>query len=270
MTDRDRLVDTALGEVGYLEKSRDAYVRNPAVIWYKLDGAGYDNYTKYAYEVDQLDWFAVYVQGQPWCATWVDDMFIRTFGEAEAARLKNHGIYDSLVDCAIDQYKAMGRWFDYPEKGDQVFFAKANGIDPAHTGIVVDVDDTYVHTVEGNTNSQDGHVESNGGGVFRKKYRLNYYRLLGFGRPRWEDDDMDIKGLLEMLKKASPEERKALGKQLDECVYEYRVKLDCPGWAEDELQEAKDAGITDGTRPMVYGTRLESAIMCKRAVDDKK
>ena len=269
MTDRDRLVDTALGEVGYLEKSRDAYVRNPAVIWYKLDGAGYDNYTKYAYEVDQLDWYAVYVQGQHWCATWVDDMFIRTFGEAEAARLKNHGIYDSLVDCAIDQYKAMGRWFHTPERGDQAFFSKANGIDPAHTGIVVDVDDEYVHTVEGNTNSQDGHVESNGGGVFRKKYRLNYYRLLGFGRPRWEDDDMDVKGLLEMLKKASPEERKAIGKELDSCVYEYRVKLETPGWAEDELDEATEKGITDGTRPMIYATRLETAIMCKRAVSKK-
>ena len=77
---------------------------------------------------------------------------------------------------------------------------------------------------------------------------------------------MDVKGLLEMLKKASPEERKAIGKELDSCVYEYRVKLDAPGWAEDELQEAKDMGITDGTRPMVYGTRLETAIMCKRAV----
>lgn len=268
MTDRDRLVDTALGEVGYLEKSRDAYVRNPAVIWYKIDGAGHDNYTKYAYEVDQLDWYAVYVQGQPWCATWVDDMFIRTFGEAEAARLKNHGIYDSLVDCAIDQYKAMGRWFDYPEKGDQVFFAKANGIDPAHTGIVVDVDDEYVHTVEGNTSSQDG-VDPAGGGVFRKKYRRDYYRLLGFGRPRWEDDEMDVKGLLEMLKKASPEERKAIGKELDSCVYEYRVKLPCPDWAEEELNEAKNMGITDATRPMVYATRLESSIMCKREAKKK-
>jgi len=266
-----KVIDVAVAEIGYLEKSRDAYVRNPNVIWYKLDGAGYDNITKYAYRIDQLDWFANYVQYGAWCSTFVDYCFIEAYGEPAAAKMKNHGVYDALVDCAIEQYQAIGRWFHEPQKGDQVFFSKANGIDPAHTGIVVDVDDEYVHTVEGNTNSQDGHVESNGGGVFRKKYRLNYYRLLGFGRPRWEDDDdMDVKGLLEMLKKASPEERKAIGKELDSCVYEYRVKLETPGWAEDELDEAKEKGITDGTRPMTYATRLETAIMCKRAVYDKK
>ena len=80
---------------------------------------------------------------------------------------------------------------------------------------------------------------------------------------------MDIKGLLDVLKKATPDERKALGKALDECVYEYRVKLECPAWAEGELNEAKEAGITDASRPMVYGTRLEAAIMCKRAVNKK-
>lgn len=264
MTAQDRLVDVALGEVGYLEKSKSAYIANPAVIWFKLDGAGYDNITKYAYELDQIDWYANYVQYAPWCSTFVDFVFIKTLGEPQAAKIKNHGIYDALVDEAIEQYKAIGRWYHTPERGDQVFFSKANGIDPAHTGIVVDVDDEYVHTVEGNTNSQDGHVESNGGGVFRKKYRLNYYRLLGFGRPLWEDDDMDVNGLLEVLKKASPEERKALGKELDSCVYEYRVKLEVPAWAEDELKEAMDMGITDGTRPMTYATRVETAMMCKR------
>lgn len=266
---KQKVIDIAIGEVGYLEKSRDAYMRNPAVLYYKLDGAGYDNYTKYAHLIDQLNWYAVYVQGQPWCSTFIDAIFIECYGEPEAARMKNHGIYDALVDEAIESYKAIGRWFKTPEKGDQVFFSKANGIDPAHTGLVIDVDDTYVHTVEGNTSSQDG-VDPAGGGVFRKKYRRDYYRLLGFGRPLYEeDDDMDVKTLMKMIKDASPEERRALGKELDTCVYEYRVKLECPEWAEDELQEAKDAGITDATRPMVYGTRLESAIMCKRAVSKR-
>ena len=262
-----KVIDIAIGEVGYLEKSRDAYMRNPAVIWYKLDGAGYDNVTKYSYRVDQLDWYSAYVQYQPWCSTFVDYCFIEAYGEPNAAKMKNHGVTDCLVDDAIEQYKKIGRWFTEPEKGDQVFFSKANGIDPAHTGLVIDVDDTYVHTVEGNTSSQDG-VDPAGGGVFRKKYRRDYYRLLGFGRPLYEedDDDMDVKKLMEIIKDASPEERRALGKELDTCVYEYRVKLPTPAWAEDELEEAKDAGITDATRPMVYGTRLESAIMCKRAV----
>lgn len=261
-----RVIDIAVGEVGYLEKSRDAYMRNPACIWYKLDGAGYDNVTKYAYELDQLDWFAVYVQYGAWCATFVDWCFVKAYGEPAAAKMKNHGVYDSLVDDAIIQYQKIGQWYHEPKKGDQIFFAKSDGKTPAHTGLVIDVDDDYVYTVEGNTSSEAG-VVANGGACAKKWYRRNYYRILGYGRPLYEEDeDMDISALIDVIKGASPEDRKALGKQLDECVYEYRVKLDCPAWAEDELQEAKDAGITDGTRPMVYGTRLESAIMCKRAV----
>lgn len=38
------------------------------------------------------------------------------------------------------------------------------------------------------------------------------------------------------------------------------------GWAIEELQEAKDLGITDGTRPEMYATRQETAIMVKRAI----
>ena len=249
---KQKVIDIAIGEVGYLEKSRDAYMRNPAVIWYKLDGAGYDNVTKYSYRVDQLDWYSAYVQYQPWCATFVDYCFIEAYGEPNAAKMKNHGVTDCLVDDAIEQYKKIGRWFHEPEKGDQVFFAKANGIDPAHTGLVIDVDDTYVHTVEGNTNSQDGTVEANGGGVFRKKYRKNYYRLLGYGRPLYEEDD-DM-----------------TGEEIYKALRDYLVTLPAPAWAEKELKEAEDMGITDGTRPMMFCSRMEAAIMCKRAIDDKK
>ena len=261
-----KVIDIAVGEVGYLEKSRTAYVRNPAVIWYKLDGAGFDNYTKYAYRIDQLNWYAVYVQGAPWCSTFIDDCMIEAYGEAEAARMKNHGVYDSLVDDCIESYKAINRWFHEPEKGDQIFFSKANGVDPAHTGLVVDFNDTHVFTVEGNTSSDAG-VEANGGAVCKKTYRRDYYRILGYGRPLYEEvEEVTIKDLMQLLKNASPEERRAIGKELDSCVYDYRVKMEVPGWAMDELQEAKDAGITDGTRPMTYSTRLEAAIMCKRAV----
>ena len=268
-----KVIDAAIGDVGYLEKSKSAYIKNPAVIWYKLDGAGYDNITKFAYEIDRIDWYSAYVQYQPWCATAVDYWFLKAFDWdiEKAAACKNHGPTDCLVDDAIVQYQKVGRWFHDPMPGDQVFFAKANGIDPAHTGLVIDVDDTYVHTVEGNTSSQYG-VDPAGGGVFRKKYRRDYYRLLGFGRPLYdeEDEDMSVDKLLEMLKNATPEERKAIGKEIDSCIYEYRVKLPCPDWAVEELNEAKEHGITDATRPMVYGTRLEAAIMCKRAVYDKK
>ena len=262
-----KVIDIALGEVGYLEKSKSAYIRNPAVIWYKLDGAGSDNITKYAYEIDRIDWFAVNVQYGAWCATYVDWCFLKAadWDVAAAAAIKNHGRYDSVVDDAIGQYKAVGRWYHEPEPGDQIFFSKSDGVKPAHTGLVVGVDDDYVYTVEGNTSSESG-VVANGGCVAKKWYRRTYYRILGYGRPFYEEDDedMDVKKLIEVIKDASPEERRALGRELDTCVYEYRVKLEVPGWAVDELQEAKDKGITDGTRPMTYATRVETAMMCNR------
>lgn len=259
-----KVIDIAVGEVGYLEKSKTAYLHNPQCIWYKLDGAGYDNITKYAYEIDRIDWYAYGVQYQPWCATFVDWCFIQAYGEAEAARIKNHGATDCLVDDAIDQYKAVGRWYREPKIGDQIFFAKANGVDPAHTGLVVDLDDDYVWTAEGNTLAESG-VVANGGAVARKCYLRRYYRILGYGRPFYdEEDDMNIDKLITMLKNATPEEKAAVGKELDACICAYRVALPCPEWGEKEWREAIFAGITDGTRPMTYATRLEAGIMVKR------
>ena len=261
-----KVIDAAIADVGYLEKSKSAYIKIPAVIWYKLDGAGYDNITKFAYEIDRIDWYSAYVQYQPWCATAVDYWFLKAFDWdiEKASECKNHGATDCLVDDAIVQYQKIGRWFHDPMPGDQVFFSKANGIDPAHTGLVVAVDDTYVHTIEGNTSSQEG-VDPAGGGVFRKKYRKDYYRLLGFGRPLYEEDeDMDISKLIDIIKDASPEERKALGEQLDGSVRSYRLSLTFPATMQGELDAAKALGITDGSRPMDYCTRGEAAIMDKR------
>ena len=260
-----KAIDIAIAEVGYLEKSRTAFVHNPAVIWYKLDGAGYDNYTKYAYEIDREEWYNGPKNGFAWCAVFVDWCYIKAYGLDAAGKMKNHGIYDASCGWAVESYKNANQWYTEGKPGDQIFFMDGDG-DACHTGIVVHVDDLYYHTVEGNTSSAE--FDSAGGGVFRKKYKKDYWRILGFGRPDFgeDEDDMDVLSLITAIKSASPEERKALGKQLDECVYEYRVKMETPGWAEDELQEAKDAGITDATRPMVYATRLETAIMCKRAV----
>lgn len=38
-----------------------------------------------------------------------------------------------------------------------------------------------------------------------------------------------------------------------------------PKWAEAEWEEAKELGITDGTRPSAPATRVEMAIMALRA-----
>ena len=78
-----------------------------------------------------------------------------------------------------------------PQPGDLVFFYTASGDYPGwegHIGLVAYSDGTYVYTLEGNTSSQDG-VESEGGGMFFKKYSLTGTNLVGFGSMPYETVD---------------------------------------------------------------------------------
>lgn len=67
-----------------------------------------------------------------------------------------------------------------PHRGDIVLFY--NGSRFYHTGIVYKVDSTYFYTIEGNT-SGASRVESNGGGVYEKKYTIKNYTSCKFFRP---------------------------------------------------------------------------------------
>ena len=53
-----------------------------------------------------------------------------------------------------------------------------------HTGLVEKVEGNKVHTIEGNTSGASG-VVSNGGGVARKSYALDFSKIAGYGRPDW-------------------------------------------------------------------------------------
>jgi len=88
--------------------------------------------------------------------------------------------YSSLYDASY-----------VPQPGDLVFFYTASGDYPGwegHIGLVAYSDGTYVYTLEGNTSSQDG-VESEGGGMFFKKYSLTGSSLVGFGVMPYETVD---------------------------------------------------------------------------------
>jgi len=57
-----------------------------------------------------------------------------------------------------------------------------------HVGLVSSVSGSTVVTIEGNTSSEVG-VIANGGCVRKKSYSLNYSRILGYGRPAYEEGD---------------------------------------------------------------------------------
>lgn len=153
----------------------------------KTKNAGDDNYTKYSQEIDALGVFSTQVQGQPWCATWVTDGFINTYGVSKGLDMLCQPSKNSNAACcgdAAEYYQKVGRWYTSPQVGDQVFF-KTTKYQYAHTGIVTEVTDTEVTTIEGNTSSEKG-VISNGGAVTKKHYPIGYSGFKGFGRPKYE------------------------------------------------------------------------------------
>ena len=175
------IINWAENERNYIEKDSLTDLND------KTKNAGDDNYTKYSQEVDALDVFSTQVQGQPWCATWVTDGFINTYGVDKGLDMLCQPNKNSNAACcgdAAEYYQKAGRWYTSPQVGDQVFF-KTTKYQYAHTGIVTEVTSTEVTTIEGNTSSEKG-VVSNGGAVTKKHYPVGYSGFKGFGRPKYE------------------------------------------------------------------------------------
>lgn len=131
----------------------------------------WNNKQKYSPAVPSLEWS----QHQAWCATFVSwcamkagisELFPRT----------------ASTDTGARWFKQRKRWSEYPAIGAQVFYGH-NG-DMNHTGIVYDYDDTYVYTIEGNTNSSGSRE---GDGVYLKKRRRRDSYVQGYGYPNYPE-----------------------------------------------------------------------------------
>lgn len=118
-------------------------------------------------------------EAKAWCAA-----FARTvFHEAGCDIPGNHWMLASVKYMAEQMQKA-GRYFEpaqTPHKGDLIFFLWVNGPDKGghHVGIVADVVQGSVHTIEGNSGDR----------VAERQYPLNYASIAGYGiGARWSDD----------------------------------------------------------------------------------
>lgn len=186
----DKVLKIASDEVGYLEKSASAWNKYGTGCLYKrTEFAGYDNYTKYGYEMHKLypktmDFPAA------WCDAFVDWCFYAAYGDKDARRMLG-GEFDDYTKASTDLYIKAERFYyaktSKPKRGDQIFFSK-NGTFSGihHTGIVERVDKTRVYTIEGNTSTGDDNVEPNGGGVHRKSYLMTNEKIYGYGRPNYD------------------------------------------------------------------------------------
>ena len=179
MSERDNVINVAADEVGYLEKSWAAYNENPDIIYDKTAGAGNDNVTKYAKEMDELEVYNGPKQGYAWCKVFVDWLFVQALGLDRAAELLIG--WTAGVTQAYNWFLNNGQISNTPEVGDLIIFGNCD-----HIGIVTDYDESRVYTIEGNTSGATGLV-ANGGGVAEKSYSRYSSYIKCYARPAYED-----------------------------------------------------------------------------------
>lgn len=183
--------------------------------------------------------------GVAWCVIfqwWI-------FAQAHAQGLFYGG--QKCASCSqLKKYaEKVGRWVTGGyRKGDLVIMDfPNNNTETDHVGIVESVNGTVLITIEGNTSPDDGGSQYNGGAVCRKRRDTRTVKIVGAYRPNYKEDDMT-------------------GKEIYDKLQEYLSAQTVPDWAKAELQEAIDAGVTDGTNPMQLIPRYQAAIMAKRAI----
>lgn len=125
---------------------------------------GYSNYNKYASIAGHANYLA-------WCATFLVAEF-KLAGQELPYGATTAGCYEN---CRA--FRNAGRFSYYPAVG-AIFFIGPSG--STHTGLVYWYDNTYVYTIEGNTNAGGS---ANGDGVYRRKrLRRDIY---GYGYPNY-------------------------------------------------------------------------------------
>lgn len=162
----DALIVTARKEIGYREKRTERNLDS------KTANAGYNNYTKYARDVDD------YYQGDPWCAMFISWCMMKTYGRNTAKKLLKDWPY---VACRYLPYYLPS--YNTPKKGDIVLFY--NGSDYEHTGLVTKVQGARFWTIEGNT-KKITEVIPEGYCVCEKSYYIKTLSKVKFCRPQYQ------------------------------------------------------------------------------------
>lgn len=173
MTEKKKVINIALGEVGYREKETNSNLDD------KTANAGDENYTKYARDLDNVaGFYNGKKNGYDWCDVFVDWCFYKALGAERAMQLLNQPERSGGAGCGVSMsyFEKIERLFKSPSPGDQIFFTDGESI--YHTGLVYSVDSERVYTVEGNTN---------GGQVAKKSYPLGASYIRGYGRPVWDE-----------------------------------------------------------------------------------
>lgn len=169
-----KVLDIAKSYIGYLEKASKENLDEPKA------NVGSGNYTKFARD------FFPELQGLEWCCMFVYACFAYAYNPIMAQNLLSG---TKTAKCSI-LYEAMKKdnqeilEFHKAEKGDLIFFHKDGRIN--HIGIISDISNNRIETIEGNTSTGNNVVINSGGGVYQKYYDIANARIYGITRPKWE------------------------------------------------------------------------------------
>ena len=120
-------------------------------------------------------------------------------------------------------------------------------------GLVCEVKDGKVFTIEGNTLG-GGTLVPNGGGVAMKSYALTYSKILGYASPRYEEETMfTYEQFKEYAARYEQEQR-------DQPV---------SSWAAEDWKTATELRLFDGTMPQAPLTREQAAVVLGRVMGEK-
>ncbi|MBQ3964331.1 MAG: Ig-like domain-containing protein, partial [Firmicutes bacterium] len=152
-------------------------------VGYKGTGSGTygHRYSKYAKELDEMgDIYNTPKYGYDWCDIFADWCYIKAMGKEKALKAINQPKNGTGAGCYFSAsfYKSMGRFYQTPSIGAQIFFDWGGDGREDHTGIVVKYDAKYVYTIEGNAGGGAGQV-------MERKYERTYKCITGYGKPKW-------------------------------------------------------------------------------------
>ena len=177
MINKQTVIDIAKSQIGYHEKATNDQLDD----FYA--NAGHNNWNKYARDLDAIEGFYngpknIGPQGH-FCDIFVDWCFVRAYGPYIGLLLLCQPMKSAGAGCqySAQYYEQQGRFFvTGAEVGDQIFFNYGGGI--SHTGIVVEVNQFAIITVEGNVDDQ----------VKQCSYPHSSSVIAGYGRPNWAMD----------------------------------------------------------------------------------
>lgn len=162
-------------EIGYHEKAANADLDS------KTGNSGAGNYTKYARDLDRIRYFNTLKQGFDWCAVLFNWGIYKVVGADKAREIQYQGEAKTNTGAGCTPqaatYRRNNAFVTAPKVGYQIFFGKAG--DEEHTGIVVEVSDKTITTIEGNVMNQ----------VMLKAYDINDPKIVGYGVPKYDAND---------------------------------------------------------------------------------